>query len=64
MRQAGANYHLLCALDDIAWTLNIRGSDIAYNPVAVCYALVAEQEVHLFIQPEKVPSEVKQCARK
>ena len=60
MRAVGAQYHLLCALDDIAWTLNIRGSDIDYNPLAVCYALVAETGVELFIESLKVPGPVRE----
>ena len=59
MQQLGASCHLLCALDDIAWMLNIRGSDIDYNPVAVSFALVSLTDVKLFIQPVKVPDNVK-----
>ncbi len=59
MRSLQADYHLLCALDDIAWSLNIRGSDIDHNPVAVCYALVGERTVELFINPQKAPDEVR-----
>ena len=59
MQGSGVQFHLLCALDDIAWLLNIRGSDIDCNPVAVCYAVVDLQQLQLFIQPGKVPPEVK-----
>ncbi len=58
MRTLGLQYHLLCALDDIAWTLNLRGSDIQYNPLALCYALISLQDAHLFIHPGKVSGEV------
>ena len=58
MRGLGAHFHLLCALDDIAWSLNIRGSDIDYNPVAVCYALVGVNSFELFIEPHKLPADV------
>ncbi|MGN0437189.1 MAG: aminopeptidase P family protein [Lachnospiraceae bacterium] len=40
MKKLGADYHLLSSLDDIAWLYNIRGNDIAYNPVALAYTLV------------------------
>ena len=55
MQQKGVQHHLLSALDDIAWTFNVRGSDIEYNPVAVCYALIDEVGATLFIDPAKVP---------
>lgn len=48
---------LLCALDDIAWTFNLRGADVDYNPVAVSYALVDLEGARLFIDPGKVPQE-------
>ncbi len=46
-------------LDDIAWTLNIRGGDVTFNPVVISYLLVLEDEVHWFIDPAKVPQEVR-----
>jgi len=58
MRAQGVQYHLLCALDEIAWMLNMRGNDIDFNPVAICFAVVAPDEVSLFIQPDKVPGEI------
>ena len=61
MQSLGAQLHLLTGLDDIAWTMNLRGSDIDYNPLAVCYALVTLQASHLFIEPEKVPGQVRQA---
>jgi Xaa-Pro aminopeptidase len=54
-----ADVHLLTALDDIAWMFNIRGSDVEYNPVAISYAVVSEQETRLFIQSAKVPAVLK-----
>lgn len=40
MEEVGADYHLLTSLDDIAWLYNIRGNDIAYNPVVLAYSLI------------------------
>ena len=60
LKEHGANAHLLTTLDDIAWTLNVRGSDVAYNPVAICYLVISDHEVRLFIDHEKVPGQVKQ----
>lgn len=54
MKKAGAKTLLISALDEIAWTLNIRGNDVHCNPVVVSYLLINEQETHFFIQPQKV----------
>ena len=49
-----ANTLVLTALDSVAWTLNIRGSDVSHTPVALAYAVVhADARVELFITPEK-----------
>ncbi len=58
MGKAGAEALLLSALDEIAWLLNIRGNDVHCNPVVVSYLLIGEYEVHYFIQPQKVTSEL------
>ncbi len=58
IKEQGADAHLLSSLDDIAWTLNIRGNDVSYNPVAICYLLIKDDEVRLFIHPEKVSQSV------
>lgn len=58
LRQAGADCTVLCALDEIAWTFNIRGNDVSYNPVVVSYAFISEDESVLFIQPEKLNAEL------
>ncbi|MCH5329053.1 MAG: aminopeptidase P family protein [Coprobacter sp.] len=54
---AGANALLLSALDEIAWTLNIRGTDVDCNPVGICYAFLSEQERILFIDARKITAE-------
>ena len=59
MAQKGANYHLISSLDDIAWLYNIRGGDVAYNPVAISYALISEEKAWLFINEDKVSVPVK-----
>lgn len=58
LKEQGAHVHLLATLDDIAWTFNIRGTDVEYNPVAISYAVVSGREARLFIQGAKVPAEV------
>lgn len=55
MAEHKADYHLTTTLDDIGWTLNIRGTDIDFNPVAVCYLVVSKLDSILFIDEVKVP---------
>lgn len=59
IKETGATYHLLTSLDDIAWLLNIRGNDVAYTPVVLCYAIITMQNVHLFINSEKLDTDAK-----
>ncbi len=54
MKKARAEIFVMSALDDIAWLFNIRGNDVAYNPVVIAYALVEEEKATLFIAPEKL----------
>jgi len=52
---------VLSALDSIAWTLNVRGKDVAHTPVALAYAIVdADGTADLFVAPEKVGDDVLQ----
>lgn len=55
---------LITALDEIAWLLNLRGSDVDYTPVVIAFAYVSEDERVLFIDSEKVTSEVKAHLKK
>lgn len=50
MKEKGAKSLLLTSLDDIAWLFNMRGNDVAYNPVVLSFALITEKEVRLFVQ--------------
>ena len=49
---------LVSALDDIAWTLNLRGTDVHCNPVFVSYLLISSSSVTLYINKEKITPEV------
>ena len=64
MRKVHATAHLLTTLDDIAWLLNIRGNDVAYTPVVLCYAIVMLDCVHLFINESKLSNEAKSYLNK
>lgn len=57
LRAAGANSLILGSLDEVAWTFNIRGTDVAYNPVVISYAFISEAENILFIHPKKLNAE-------
>lgn len=61
---ADADCLLITALDEIAWLLNLRGSDVDYTPVVIAFAYVSEDERVLFIDSEKVTSEVKAHLKK
>ncbi|MDR0431318.1 MAG: aminopeptidase P family protein [Tannerellaceae bacterium] len=58
LHEAGADCLVICALDEVAWTFNIRGNDVEYNPVAVSYAFVSENETVFFIEPSKLTPEI------
>lgn len=49
MKKRGADVHLLSSLDDIAWLYNIRGGDIAYNPVLLSYSLITEIDAVIYM---------------
>ena len=57
MREKGAEAHLLTSLDDIAWLFNIRGTDIAFNPVVMAYAFLTEKEAILYAAAEAFSEE-------
>ncbi len=59
MKDIGANYHVITTLDDIAWLLNIRGNDVMYSPLVLCYAVVDMEKVNLFIEESRLDASVK-----
>ncbi len=58
LRQRHADGMLMAALDDIAWTLNLRGTDVHCNPVFVSYLLISSKDVTLYINNVKLTPEV------
>lgn len=56
MREKNVDGMLVSALDDIAWTLNMRGSDVRCNPVFVAYLLIGAEEATLYIDEQKISS--------
>lgn len=59
LRGLHADGMLVSALDDIAWTLNLRGTDVHCNPVFVSYLLIESDKVSLFVDDNKLSPEVK-----
>jgi Xaa-Pro aminopeptidase len=58
INDSGATHHLLSTLDDIAWTLNLRGRDVHTNPVNIAYVWISPDKVFLFINRKKIDSDL------
>lgn len=58
MKQKGIDFHLISSLDDVAWTLNLRGNDIPFNPLFISYLLIGLEESFLFIHQAKISEEI------
>jgi len=59
LEKFGADLQIITALDDLAWTFNLRGSDVEFNPVFMAYASISNEETLLFLEDKKLPSELK-----
>ncbi len=59
-----ADYAFIASLDDIAWTLNLRGSDIDYNPVFISYLLVTVDKAYLFTSEKRFNEDIKNNVEK
>lgn len=59
MRENGATVHVLTSLDDICWTLNMRGNDIEFFPLVLSYAIITMDQMHLYINENKLDEEMK-----
>lgn len=55
MKLRNVNYHLLTAVDDIMWLLNIRANDVKYSPLLISFAILTEDQVLLFTDENKIP---------
>lgn len=60
LNKSKSNSIFITALDEIAWTLNIRGNDVHCNPVVISYLLITQKNVFCFISNDKITNEVKQ----
>ncbi len=54
MARAGATHHFMSTVDDIAWVLNLRGSDVSYNPVFLAHLLVNQNTANLYVGSGKL----------
>jgi Xaa-Pro aminopeptidase len=54
MQAMAVNQHFISTLDDIAWVLNLRGSDVDFNPVFLSHLLVSPEQATLFVALEKI----------
>ena len=57
LKELQADAHVICALDEIAWLLNLRGQDVDYNPVFLSYMVLTPASLHLFLHRECLTSE-------
>lgn len=60
MKEKEAAYFLLSKLDDLMWLLNIRGADVACNPVALSYGFITEKEMYFFLQKGAVTEKLQE----
>ena len=64
MKATGATTHVLTTLDDICWTLNIRGNDIEFLPMILTYAVITMDKMDLYINVTKLSEEIKENLEK
>lgn len=64
MQQKQADAHLISSLDDIAWLLNLRGSDVAFNPVFLAHLLIDDTKATLFVDLEKLSPKIRSTLEK
>ncbi len=58
IQEKNADYYILSSLDDIAWTFNLRGSDIDYNPIFLAYAVFTQDAAILYLDENKLSDEL------
>lgn len=59
MKEDNAGLHIVSSLDDVAWTLNLRGSDVECNPVFLAYLMIGSSDAVLYVDNEKLTDESK-----
>lgn len=61
MDKQEASTHIISSVDDVAWTLNLRGSDVDYNPIFLGYIVVTINDAHLFVDLDKMEVEARRA---
>ena len=64
MEDAGCDTHIVSTLDDICWTLNIRGNDIDFFPLVLSYAIIRKDSFELYIDERKLDNKLKSILEK
>ena len=64
MEDAGCDTHIVSTLDDICWTLNIRGNDIDFFPLVLSYAIIKKDSFELYIDERKLGDKLKSILEK
>lgn len=64
MKAEGVTAHVVSSLDDVAWTLNLRGSDVECNPVFMAYVLLTLETCYLFVDVDKLDDDAIQLMKK
>lgn len=59
MKEAGTNVHVVSTIDDICWTLNIRGNDIDFFPLVLSYGIITMDSFELYIDERKLADKLK-----
>jgi len=60
VEKTGAGFTVVSALDDLCWTFNILGNDIAYNPVVMGFGLIGKNRAQLFVDPQKMDPQLRE----
>lgn len=60
MKKKGATVHVLTTLDDICWTLNIRGNDIEFFPMVLTYAVITMDKMDVYVNEDKLSAQMKE----
>lgn len=59
MKKSDLDYYLISALDEVAWTLNIRGQDVEYNPVVISYVIISNENTLWFVGENRISEDLK-----
>lgn len=64
MAEDKADYFIVSSLEEVMWLLNIRGNDISYTPVMLCYFMLGKKDAFLYVDKEKLTENVKEYLTK